>query len=204
MGAGCPAGGPEVEMKYLVRLDEQSFLVSVTEADGRLAVEVDGKSVDIQLEEAGQGRYALFADGRSYDLAVTLDSGSAALAIGGETFDLSIEEWREARGAVGAAAASLEARTVIRAPMPGKVVRVDVQEGERVEKGQRLAVLEAMKMENDVVAAHGGCVQEIAVVQGEVVEHGRALLILERECHGTERDSDLEAGSALEGVTDGK
>jgi biotin carboxyl carrier protein len=186
-------------MKYLVRLDEQSFLVSVLETDGRLTVEVDGKSVEIELEEAGQGRYALFADGRSYDLAVARDSGSAALAIGGETFDLSIEEWREARGAVGAAATSLEGRAVIRAPMSGKVVRVDVQEGERVEKGQRLAVLEAMKMENDVMAPHGGCVQEVTVTQGEVVEHGRALLILDRECHGSKKGSDLEAGSALEG-----
>jgi biotin carboxyl carrier protein len=169
-------------MKYLVRLDERSFLVSVVEADGRLTVEVDGKSVEIEVEEAGLGRYALFADGRSHDLAVSWVPGSAALAIGGDTFALSVEEWRAGRAMTGAASTAVEGRQVIRAPMPGKVVRVDVAEGERVEKGQRLAVLEAMKMENDVMAPNAGCVQEVRVAAGDVVEHGRTLIVLEKDC----------------------
>jgi biotin carboxyl carrier protein len=172
-------------MRYLVRLDGQDVLVSVLESNGQLTVEVDGKPVEIELHEAGQGRYALLAEGRSHDLAVSWGPEGSMLAIDGEAFELSIEEWRPGRGGTGVAASPLEGRAVIRAPMPGKVVRVDVQEGERVAKGQRLAVLEAMKMENDVAAPHDGCVREISVVQGEVVEHGRALLTLERDCDGS-------------------
>jgi biotin carboxyl carrier protein len=181
-------------MKYLVRLEGQSFLVSVLETEGRLTVEVDGTPVEIELEEAGQGRYVLFADGRSHDLAISSGSHGSMLAIDGETFGVSIEEWRARRGATGAAATSVDGRAVIRAPMPGKVVRVDVNEGQRVEKGQRLAVLEAMKMENDVLAPYDGCVQEVRVIQGEVVEHGRALLVLEPECHGSQGDEPDRKG----------
>ena len=62
--------------------------------------------------------------------------------------------------------------------MPGRVVRVPVQAGDAVRTGQALVVLEAMKMENEVVAAHPGTVVEVHVVAGAAVEANAKLLTL--------------------------
>ena len=67
------------------------------------------------------------------------------------------------------------------APMPGKVLRVSVSAGERVEEGQTLVVLEAMKMEHAIVSPRGGTVAEVLVVEGELVEAQSPLFELEEE-----------------------
>jgi pyruvate carboxylase subunit B len=64
------------------------------------------------------------------------------------------------------------------APMPGTIVSVEVEEGESVEAGQGLVIVEAMKMENEVRAQAGGCVQVIHVASGDAVEKGKILVEL--------------------------
>jgi acetyl-CoA/propionyl-CoA carboxylase biotin carboxyl carrier protein len=71
----------------------------------------------------------------------------------------------------------------VRALMPGRVLEVRVQEGDRVEPGQVLIVLEAMKMQNEIRVSSGGVVTRCAVSAGEAVE-GRALLLVVRSGTG--------------------
>ncbi|MCO5384500.1 biotin/lipoyl-containing protein [Desulfosporosinus sp.] len=66
----------------------------------------------------------------------------------------------------------------IKAPMAGKIINVLVQEGEKVEKGQPVLVLEAMKMENDLVAPQDGTVQLVLVKEGQSVKGGEELVQL--------------------------
>ncbi len=63
--------------------------------------------------------------------------------------------------------------------MPGLVVKVLVESGQDVLKGERLLILEGMKMENDVKSPRAGRVAEIAVAAGDVVEGGRELFVIE-------------------------
>ena len=63
--------------------------------------------------------------------------------------------------------------------MPGKIVRVDVQEGDEVQAGQVVAILEAMKMENELTAPAGGVVKQIFVSPGASVEQGQAVIQIE-------------------------
>jgi len=67
---------------------------------------------------------------------------------------------------------------VIKAPMPGLIIHVDVAEGNRVSVGQRLLVLEAMKMENDIIADKDGVIKEVHVKKGDNVELGQALVTI--------------------------
>ena len=67
----------------------------------------------------------------------------------------------------------------LHAPMPGKVIKVDVAEGERVEEGQILLVLEAMKMEHSLRAPHPGTVREIRVSAGDQVEANQVLVVVD-------------------------
>ncbi|MFT6661649.1 MAG: biotin carboxyl carrier protein, partial [Maricaulis maris] len=78
-----------------------------------------------------------------------------------------------------AAADALEAGDVIKAPMPGKVLAVNVKAGDRVTKGQALVVLEAMKMEHALAAPRDGVIGELSVEVGGQVGEGDVLVALE-------------------------
>ena len=80
---------------------------------------------------------------------------------------------------VGAASAGEAVEGSVIAIMPGKIVRVDVQEGDEVQAGQVVAILEAMKMENELTAPAGGVVKEIFVSPGASVEQGQAVIQIE-------------------------
>jgi biotin carboxyl carrier protein len=68
---------------------------------------------------------------------------------------------------------------IVKAPMPGLVVKLLVEAGAQVQKGDRILVLEAMKMENDVKAPRTGRVSSISVAPGQAVEGGRELAVIE-------------------------
>ena len=77
-----------------------------------------------------------------------------------------------------APAASLAAGEPVTAPMPGVVLKVQVQQGQAVKAGQVLVILEAMKMENEIVAPKDGTVAQIVAAKGASVESGAPLVIL--------------------------
>ena len=80
--------------------------------------------------------------------------------------------------AAPAAAAPMAAGDVVKSPMPGNILKINVAQGQTVKEGDTLIVLEAMKMENDVVAPRAGTVAQIVVTKGAVVETGSPLVIL--------------------------
>ncbi len=73
---------------------------------------------------------------------------------------------------------SLASGETVSAPMPGNIIRVDVKEGDKVKSGQILVILEAMKMENEIVAPKDGTVAQIVTNKGAVVETGSPLVII--------------------------
>ena len=82
-----------------------------------------------------------------------------------------------------------EGDAAIRAPMNGRLVKVAVEEGERVEPGQRLAVVEAMKMEHALVAPHAGVVRDLTANVGDQVEMGERIMRVEADAErAAERD----------------
>ena len=87
-----------------------------------------------------------------------------------------VDDRAKAMRDLGAAGSALEGLAPLRAPMPGLVVKVEVEEGELVEAGGRLLVVEAMKMENSLTAAAGGRVGTIHVVAGQTVEKDEILM----------------------------
>lgn len=84
----------------------------------------------------------------------------------------------QAKPAASAAPAGGASGQTITAPMPGTIVDIDVNVGDEVAAGQKLLVLEAMKMENEVTAPEAGTVREISVVAGAMVNAGDVLVVL--------------------------
>ncbi|MBD5159093.1 MAG: biotin/lipoyl-binding protein [Ruminococcus sp.] len=66
----------------------------------------------------------------------------------------------------------------ISAPMPGNIIRIDVKEGDKVKSGQVLVILEAMKMENEIVATKDGTIVQVVTSKGAVVETGSPLIVI--------------------------
>ena len=77
-----------------------------------------------------------------------------------------------------APAAGLAAGEVVKSPMPGNVLKINVQQGQKVNEGDMLIVLEAMRMENDIVAPKSGTVAQLVVSKGTVVETGAPLVVI--------------------------
>lgn len=76
------------------------------------------------------------------------------------------------------AAAALAAGEAVKSPMPGNILKINVSQGQKVNEGDVLLILEAMKMENEVTATKSGTVAQIAVAKGQVVETGTPLVVI--------------------------
>lgn len=76
------------------------------------------------------------------------------------------------------AAAALAAGEVVKAPMPGNILKILVTPGQKVAEGEVIIILEAMKMENEITASKTGTIAQIAVTKGQVVETGTALAVI--------------------------
>lgn len=119
------------------------------------------------------GVWSILLDGRVYEARVERD----AVSIGGRRFDVEVidpRRWDAGRTRTGG-----HGQQKISAPMPGKIVRVLVAEGDSVEPGQGLVVVEAMKMQNEMKAARAGCVTHVAASAGAAVNAGDVLVTIE-------------------------
>ena len=162
-------------MKYYVTLDGQEREVEVVaNIAGALRVTVDGVRLDGEFLR-GAGGVVLKQGGRVLDIAVG-PSGREVMAAHRDTRVIgSVQSERErARGRrkSGAGAAEQE----LRAPMPGRVVKVLVAAGEEVAAGQALLIMEAMKMENELRAEAPVLVDSVVVSEGQNVEADAVLM----------------------------
>ena len=83
-----------------------------------------------------------------------------------------------APAAAPAAPAAVAAGEVVKSPMPGNILKIQVSQGQQVKEGDVLIILEAMKMENEIVATKTGSVAQIIVTKGQVVETGAPLVVI--------------------------
>ena len=167
--------------KYRVAVGERVVEVEVSSVNGGTAVMVGGRSVEAVLgppDAAGVRRLRIAE--RVQDVLLASRSGVVAIALDGVALEAEVQDERSARLArFGGAAARGHGPQAVKAPMPGLVVRVHVASGERVQAGQGLIVLQAMKMENELNCPTDGTVKAVHVRPGQAVEHGELLVELE-------------------------
>ena len=167
-------------MKYFVKVNGHDHEVVLTERLGELQVEVDGEVMDLVYEEVDSlGQVLAIMGGESsFGVSIEGDSHRAGITIAGHFYDIEIEDERE-RAALAAARAAGTGGGLVKSVMPGVVVSLLVTEGDVVEEGQPLLVLEAMKMQNEIAAPAAGSVRLIHVQEGEAVSAGAKLVELE-------------------------
>lgn len=146
----------------------------------RWRVVIDGVEHVVDAHEVRPNTWSLSIDGRTH--LIDLDarkSGTTAL-VGGFELDVEIEDARRKRlaEAVSARGGHTAKGEVLQAPIAGKVVKILVEVGAEVAPGQSVAVLEAMKMENEIQAERGGTVEAIHATAGQPVDTGDKLVTL--------------------------
>jgi biotin carboxyl carrier protein len=147
------------------------FEVEISACDGKtLRASIDGEEITGEIETTADGGAILRFDGRRIRVNGARARKSILVAAGPASFEFAPVEGRFGVAHHGLAAVE------IAAPMPGKVLRVMVAEGDVVASGQGLIVLEAMKMETTIAAESDATVKKIRVSAGDAVEHGQVLI----------------------------
>jgi biotin carboxyl carrier protein len=163
-------------MKIRAQVDKNVHDVEIERTDGLYAVVIDGYRRMVDAQSLESDFYSLLLDGKSYEVSIAADKDAYHVRHGGfETTVRFADPARTARQAMGVG----EGPQKVLAVMPGKVVRVLVEEGDEVDDGQGLVVVEAMKMENEIAAPKAGKIRSVEVRPGETVESGAVLLVVE-------------------------
>jgi biotin carboxyl carrier protein len=160
-------------MNFDIRIDGRPFPLRLEGRGG--AWTVNGR--EASALEVEPGIYSVLLGGRSFEARVERIDDSLVVHIAGRRLALEVNDPRRlGRKATGW---RREGRQKIAAPMPGKIVRVLVAEGDAVEAGQGLVVVEAMKMQNEMKAPKPGRIVSLVAREGATVAAGEVLAVIE-------------------------
>ena len=169
-------------MKFWVVLEDHDAEVEARAEGEHVVLEVDGRRLEADFHPLPDGEvYSLLVNGRSHEVRIAPGNARLEVTIGGTTFPVEVRHPLEkALQAVTRVAAARAGETIV-APMPGVLVAFRVGPGDRVAPGQAVAVIEAMKMQNELAARSGGVVTEVLVPERATVAGGQPLLKLRAE-----------------------
>ena len=143
-------------------------------AGGATDCTVDGRTVRVDVRMLEPGVMSLLVEGCQYRCILDGDG----VVIGGHRYGFEVDDPRSLQGRRGSGAGADGPRPV-KAPMPGRVVRVLVQAGDEVAEGQGVVVIEAMKMQNELKSPKPGRVARLGVAVGDIVGAGDVLVVVE-------------------------
>jgi biotin carboxyl carrier protein len=166
-------------MEYEFKIGDDEHVVTAEKRGSVYVVSVDGRELDVDLAAEEAGSYSLLVGGEAFEAVVVRDGSRRYVVVDGRTVVLA-----EAAGEAQTSAAVediVAGVQTIRAPMPGKVVKIVAAEGDAVEKGRTVVVVEAMKMEHPLAAAGPGVVKKISCAEGQNVDADQPLAEVEIE-----------------------
>jgi biotin carboxyl carrier protein len=165
-------------MKFQAEVEGRAIPVEVTGEAGRYQVTIAGEALAVDARKVGESGWSLLLGTESHWAGLSEEDGVTVVAVDGEVHRIRVEEETRyvirTRGGLAAAGGQ-----VLKSPMPGRVVLIEVSVGQRVNRGDGLVILEAMKMENEFRATGEGTVKEIRVQPGQVVNPGDVLVVIE-------------------------
>ncbi len=162
-------------MKFEVVINNARRIIELERDADRWRISLDGEPIDADAIEISPNIFSILLNGKSHEVRVTLTpTGALTLQTAHREFTAEVIDPRAWRGRRHGALEA-EGRQQIVAPMPGKIIRVLVQAGEKVQAGQGLLVVEAMKMQNEIRSPKSGTVERLLVKEGQPVNAGEAL-----------------------------
>jgi biotin carboxyl carrier protein len=170
-------------MNYKVSTENHTYDIEITEGDQAFQVKVGSENptvYSVDFKDAGSGSvYSMLANNDSYRVIINKSRDTCSVYTRGYRFRFNVEDERTflMRSLIGAGKSKTTGE--VKAPIPGLVSKVLVVEGDVIEAGRGIVILEAMKMENEMKSPFGGSVRRLMVKPGQNVEKGQVLFIVE-------------------------
>ena len=163
---------------YVVQAGERRVMVEIHEVGDLYEVTIDGVIHQVDSRRVGgMDVRSMIINGRSYEANTVQEGDRCDVYLNGDLFSLDVFDELWARALEGKSDGAPRGET-IQAPIPGAVVKLLVKKGDIIAAGQAVAVLEAMKMQNELTATWGGRVEDIRVALGDTVAAGTPLMTL--------------------------
>ena len=162
-------------MRYSISIDGQAYDVEISEVEGRWRCRLNGRDIQADFIQLNARIASILLNGKSYEVR---RDASGAISVDNRRYEVSVEDPRSWQGR-----RRKELRQAgpqrLASSMPGKVVRVLSREGDSIEAGQGIIVVEAMKMQNEIKSVKAGTLQKLLVREGANVSAGEVLAIVE-------------------------
>jgi biotin carboxyl carrier protein len=165
-------------MIYEVIIEGETRRVELTRAGSGWRCKLDGRDLPLDVTFTQNGVLSILLAGKSYEVKQEVSPTQANIVVGSERFEAVARDPRSLRSRRRSGAGD-EGPKRVTAPMPGKVVRILAPVGAKVEAGQSVLVIEAMKMQNEMKSPKKGTVKKINVTEGSPVEAGQVLAEVE-------------------------
>lgn len=163
-------------MKYVTTINGKKFEIDI-QKDGTLLV--NGQRREVDFLALGPSQYSILAEHISHELVIEERDNEIEVLLRGRLYTGNVMDERAQLMAERSGAGALDSGELsIKAPMPGLVVAISVNEGQEVIAGQTIVILESMKMQNELKAARAGVVQRINVAAGQSVEQNKVLVVI--------------------------
>ncbi len=159
----------------------KAILKEISREGNQLCVSVDDEIYNVDLVKVGPAEYSVLYKGKSYNIEVVPGREPKHYTVNTFYFTHEIEvvdaETRYMRSRDNAAGS--HASNIIRSPMPGKIVKILANVGDRVDVGQTVIIVSAMKMESEFKATKAGRISDIPVAEGDTVDGNQVLVVIE-------------------------
>jgi biotin carboxyl carrier protein len=166
-------------VKYEVLVAGETRVVELSRVDDKWKISLDGKELEADVVEVAPHTFSVLVNGESHQIRVAPRAdGTLTLHTGLAEYPAEVSDPRIWRGRRHGAQEA-EGRQQITAPMPGKIVRLLVSEGDQVQAGQGLLVVEAMKMQNEIRSPKNGKVEKLLAKENQAVNAGDILAWVE-------------------------
>lgn len=172
-------------LKFVVRVGGRESSVEIVTRDGLYEVHLNGRTYTVDAKNFGDTElFSLLVDGQSFlidSAPVRPERGEYYARVLGRHYDVDVLDELLLAAREAETAHEHSGTHVVRAPMPGLIVHVHATAGVRVVAGQPVAIMEAMKMRNELTSDVAGVVKLVSVKAGEKVDSQAALVTIERE-----------------------
>ena len=162
-------------MKLTAELEDENHEIELTRTAEKISAKIDGREYELEASEVEPDVYLLKHENRIYQVYV---APNGIVNLGNRQFEIKISDPKNLRGS-GSPASGASGSSEIKTAMPGKIVRVLIEQGAEIKKGEGVMIVEAMKMQNEMKSPKDGIVREIRVEEGATVNAGEILAIIE-------------------------
>jgi biotin carboxyl carrier protein len=167
-------------MSYEIKINEDQAGIEILSRDGNnIEVQIDDRKYKLDIVEVEKGVYSILLDGRSYTVELApIDNKKYTVNTLYDSFEIEVidaeSKYMNSRKKDDGADASF-----ISTPMPGKVVKIFVKEGDEVKGGDTVIIVSAMKMESEYKVVSDRIIKKVLVSEGDTIEGNQPLILLE-------------------------